>query len=62
MPRFDVVVYRQVNQFVQVVVDAETEEEAQQKAAVAAKAQPADHWQVENELNPGAYTFNLSVM
>jgi hypothetical protein len=62
MPRFDVVVYRQVNQFVQVVVDAETEEAARQKAAEAALAEPADHWQVENELDPGAYTFTLSVM
>jgi hypothetical protein len=62
MQRFDVVVYRQVSQFVQVVVDAETEEEAREKAAVAAKAQPADHWQVEHELNDRAYSFNVSVM
>jgi hypothetical protein len=62
MPRFDVVVYRQVNQFIQVVVDAETEDAARQKAAAAAQAQPADHWQVENEINHGEYTFTLSVM
>jgi hypothetical protein len=62
MPRFDVVVTRQVNQFVQVVVDADTEAGARQKAAAAAKAEPAEHWKVENELNDGVYTFNLSVM
>jgi hypothetical protein len=62
MPRYDVVVYRQVAQFVQLVVDAETEDEARVKAAEAAKAQPADHWLVETELNDGAYTFNVSVM
>jgi hypothetical protein len=44
MQRFDVVAYRQVSQFVQVVVDAETEEEAREKAAAAAKGQPPDHW------------------
>ncbi len=62
MQRFDVVVYRQVSQFVQVVVDAETVDEARDKAAAAAKAQPSDHWQVEHDLNDGAYSFNISVM
>jgi hypothetical protein len=62
MSRFDVVVYRRVVQYTEVVVDAESEEEARAKAAEAAKARSADQWQVEYDLNDGAYEFNVSVM
>ncbi len=62
MPRFDVVVYRQVTQFIELVVDAADAEDAQVQAEALAKTQAPERWQVETEMNDGAYTFNVSAM
>ena len=62
MARYDVVVYRRVIQFTEVVVDADSEDEAKTRAEAAAKGLSAERWQVEAELDHGKYEFNLSVM
>jgi hypothetical protein len=64
--KFRVVVYREAAQFMDLLVDAESQEEAERKASEIAKHRTASDartarkgdWQTHHELNEGAYTFN----